>query len=150
MIECESHDLPDDALFAISAISRCTVCAASEPVSCPDTIDVHQQLAASVEGWTTILDDTPHQLANITFYDGPPKDRASLVYDQITKASGKQIAKWQFGPDGDRQIWLACSYARTAMVLAKALPAKTSTCSVTYNLRQQIAGMPMIEKIDCK
>jgi hypothetical protein len=46
-----------------------------------------------------------------------------LVYDQITKASGKEIAKWQFIPGGDRQIWLACSYARTAIVLAKALPA---------------------------
>jgi hypothetical protein len=122
----------------------------SGAVGCPDRIDVRQELTGSVEGWTAILDDTPHRLAGITFYDGPPKDNASLVYDQRTKAAEKEIAKWQFLPARDRQIWLACSYAGTAIVLAKALPAKTSTCSVTYNPRQLIAGFQVIEKIDCK
>ena len=137
-------------LFAISTVLCSATYAASAPVSCPDTIDVNQHLAGSVEGWTTILDDTPHRLAGITFYDGPPKDRASLVYDQRTKAGGNEIAKWQFISAGDRRIWLACSYAGTAIVLAKALPAETSTCSVTYNPRQLIAGLQVIEKIDCK
>ena len=128
----------------------CVSSAASEPANCPDTIDAKQQLTSSVDGWTTILDDTPHHLANITFYDGPPQGRASLVYDQTTQAGGKETAKWHFTPRADRQIWVACSYAGTAIVLTRGLPSNTRTCTVTYNLRQRIAGLPMIEKIVCE
>ena len=97
-----------------------------------------------------LLDDTPHRLATITFYDGPPKERASLVNDQTIHATGKETAKWYFIPRADRQIWVACGYAGTAIVLARGLPPKTNTCSVTYNPRERIAGMPVIEKIVCK
>jgi hypothetical protein len=136
-------------LCAICAVLFCTACAAAESASCPDMIGVHEQLTTSVEGWKTMLDETPHRLANITFYDGPPKEKASLVNDQTTKAAGKETAKWHFIPRGDRSIWVACSYASTAVVLTKMLPPKTNTCSVTYNTQQRIAGLPIIEKIVC-
>ncbi len=141
---------PTRILLVVWAALCSTGGAASEPVGCPNTIEVNQQLAPSVEGWTTILDDTPHQLATVTFYDGAPKDRASLVYDTTTKAAGKETAIWHFLPQGDRQIWMACSYASTAIVLAKALPAGISMCSVTYDPLQLVAGMPLIERIDCR
>ena len=65
-------------------------------------------------------DDAPHQLAGLTFYDGPPQEKASLVYDNITKAAGKQVAKWTFAPQQQRAIWIACSYSGTSILLTKA------------------------------
>ncbi len=123
---------------------------AADATTCPAKIDVHQQLATSVSGWTPIADDSPHQLAGITFFDGPPKEKASLVYDDIKKAGGKQIATWTFSPDSSRQTWIACSYSGTSLQLTKALPAGTRSCVVTYDPREQIASLPSIEKITCK
>ncbi len=130
-------------LFSLSAI-------ADDSTTCPAKIDVHQQLTAPVSGWSSMLDDAPHQLAGLTFYDGPPLEKASLVYDDITKAAGKQIAKWTFAPHATRPTWIACSYSGTSVVLMKALPASVSSCAVTYDARQQIGGLPAIVKIACK
>jgi len=137
-------------LSATLAIGCSTLCAAAEPAACPDTIAVRQELAAAVEGWTPTLDDTPHRLAGITFYDGPPQERASLVSDRTTKAAGKETAVWHFKPQANRQIFVACSYATTAIILTKPLPPKTASCSVTYSLQTRVAGLPVIEKIACK
>ncbi len=97
-----------------------------------------------------MLDDAPHQLAALTFYDGPPQEKASLVYDDITKAAGKQFAKWTFAPHPERAIWITCSYSGTSILLARALTPGISSCTVTYDARQQIAGTPLIEKIVCQ
>jgi hypothetical protein len=95
-------------------------------------------------------DDTPHTLSGITFYDGPPSEKASLVYDRITHGKTEQVATWTFAPQKARPIWLACSYAGTSIELTKALPATITTCAVTYDAQQQITGMPVIKKIACK
>ncbi len=138
-------------LFAICAMMLlCPSLAISQPPGCPDTVDVHQQLTASVAGWKAILDDTPHRLATITFYDGPPEEKASLVNEKSTRLPGKETAEWHFAPQTNRQIWVACGYAGTAIVLAKSLPPNTRTCSVTYNTQQLIAGMPVIDKVVCR
>lgn len=137
-------------LLCISVLLLSASAAASDSAICPARIDVHEQLSASVEGWTPMLDDVPHQFAGITFYDGPPREKASLVYDRITKAAGKQTAKWQFATTKERPIWIACSYAGTAVQLTKSLPKSMTGCEVTYDARQQIAGLPVIEKMVCK
>lgn len=97
-----------------------------------------------------MMDDTPHNLAGITFYDGPPSEKASLVYDKITKAKGEETAIWSFDPNNERQMWIACRYAGTAIELAQTLPRNTTTCSVVYSSQEQIAGLPAIKKIACK
>src|SRR5579863_1695862 len=126
------------------------VAMAEDPAACPDKIDVHEQLSTPPAGWSLIQDNAPHQLAGITFYDGPPKENASLVYDDITKSAGKQIARWHFASTGGRSTWIACRYAATAVTLTKALPGTVSGCAVVYDSRQQIAGEPAIEKISCR
>ncbi len=123
--------------------------AASYPVSCPDTIDVKQQLSSPIEGWKAGLDSLPHRLALITFFDGPPEDNASLA-PVSSRVAGKQIATWLFGSRSSRAIWLTCGYAGTAVTLSKSLPASVTSCAVTYNPRQQVSGLPLIEKITCK
>lgn len=133
-----------------SVLLFCVFAAADEQTACPAQIDVHEHLTTTPADWDLMYDNGPHQLAGITFYDGPPKENASLVYDDIAKNAGKQVARWHFTPTGRRSIWIACRYAATAVVLARALPADVSTCTVTYDLKQQLAGEPVIENISCK
>ncbi|HKD86556.1 MAG TPA: STY0301 family protein [Terriglobales bacterium] len=137
-------------LFAISFLLLTLVCQAADSVTCPATITTRQELTSQVAGWTKMSDEAPHNLAGITFYDGPPSEKASLVYDKITKAKGEETAIWNFDPKNERKAWIACSYAGTAIELTRTLPPHTTMCSVVYNSQEQIAGLPVIKKITCK
>ena len=134
----------------VAALLLCAASFGADTPTCPPKIDVHQQLAAPVAGWTALLDDSPHQLAGITFYDGTPQEKASLAYDDITKVAGKQVAKWLFAPEGGRPTWISCNYSGTSVQLTKSLPPKTTACEVKYDPKQQIAGLPVIEAISCR
>ncbi len=123
---------------------------ASDAISCPATVDVQQRLTSMVDGWTPVIDDSPHKLIGVAFYDGPPQEKASLMYDDIKKTAGKEVATWRFPADSKRQTWMVCSYSGTAIQLSKSLPAKTSTCQITYNRTQQLSGLPVIETLSCK
>jgi hypothetical protein len=139
------------SLFILTTLLLLTcVAIAADPIGCPANIDVQEQLSASTSGWQTTLDDAPHLLAGLTFYDGQPQEKASLVYDSMTKAAGKQVAKWTLTPEGGRAIWVACSYSGTSVQLIKSLPTSVKSCEVTYNPREHVAGLPLIEKIACK
>lgn len=120
----------------------------AEEVHCPESISVKQTLAKQEPGWKEGTSDTPIRLAGVTFLDGPPEQKASLVNEEEGVMNGKQIATWRFGAKS--QIWLSCRYSGSTIVLSRALPKSTSSCTVTYNPRQTIAGLPLIEKIDCK
>jgi hypothetical protein len=125
-------------------------CSAAEPITCPDSVKVEQKLATSIPGWTPSFDDTPHHLAGITFFDGPPEDKVSLVFDKASETGGKFIATWTFHPQPSQNIWVVCRYSGTSLVLQRPLPAKTNACTATYNNNQKIAGLPLLEKLDCK
>jgi hypothetical protein len=128
----------------------CEFGVAADAGLCPSTIRVRQELSAVVVGWTPMQSDAPVQLAGITFYDGPPAEKGSLVYDGTTKAGGKKIASWRFAPEASRPIWVSCNYSGTTIELTRSLPSKTTFCEVIYDPQQQIAGLPLIEKIRCK
>lgn len=138
------------ALGSVCALLSGIGAFAAEPAICPESITTHQQLASAVAGWDSYIDDLPQRLASVTFFDGAPEEKASLVYDKIAKTGGKQVATWTFAPQKERKIWLACSYSGTAVMLKSALPDGTRTCTVTASLKEQIAGMQAIEKIVCK
>src|SRR5580698_1914919 len=99
---------------AVSALLFCIFATAGEPAACPAKIAVHEQLSTSPAGWTATYDNAQHQLAGITFYDGAPKENASLVYDDIARSAGKQVARWHFAPTAGRGIWIACRYSATS------------------------------------
>ena len=120
----------------------------AEEVHCPETISVKQSLIKPEQGWKESTSDLPNRLAGVTFLDGPPEQEASLVNEGESFVKGKQIATWRFGSRS--QIWLSCRYSGSNIVLSRALTEGTSVCSVTYNPRQTIAGLPLIEKIECK
>jgi len=87
---------------------------------------------------------------SITFFDGPPEENASLVNDSTSRIGGKDIATWRFGASRVRPLWVACGYSGTSISLARNLPTNIRSCSVTYNPRQQVGGLPLIEQINCK
>jgi hypothetical protein len=117
-------------------------------VHCPETVSVNQSLAKPEPGWKPGTAALPIILAGVTLFDGPPEQQASLVYDRETLLHGKQVATWRFGPNSG--IWLSCQYSGTVIVLSRALPKNTTVCSVTYNPKQTVAGLPLVEKIACQ
>jgi hypothetical protein len=140
--------MPLSYCLTVLALAASTLTAA-DSVNCPPTIAVKQQLTAPVPGWSVTSDGMPHQLAGLTFFDGKPEDKASLAPDKQVVIKGKSVASWMFVVSG-RPIWAACQYAGTNVVLTRELPRSTRTCSITYNAGITIAGLPLIEKVDCK
>jgi hypothetical protein len=122
----------------------------AQAVMCPATVNVRQEIQKPVAGWESFLADSPVRLANVTFFDGPPKEKASLVDTQRKKEAGHETATWQFTRTAGQHIWIACSYSGTAVMLTQQLSEKINSCTVTYNSRQLVAGTPMIESIVCK
>jgi len=140
--------MPLSYCFMAIAIAVSTLSAA-DAVHCPPAIAVKQQLAAPVPGWSVGSDGMPHQLAGLTFFDGKPEDKASLAPDKNVAIKGKNVASWTF--DGSaRPIWVACQYSGTNVVLTRELPKSTRSCSITYTTGVTIAGLPVIDKVDCR
>jgi hypothetical protein len=66
---------------------------------CPETVSVKQTGAGPAPEWSVPYSTTPIQLEMITFYNGPPKDEVSLVYDTWTNAKDSPTASWKFPKD---------------------------------------------------
>lgn len=122
--------------------------ALAEEVGCPGTIVVNQSLAKQRPGWVAGVSDRPVQLASLTFFDGPPEQKASLVYDSWKRIQGKNVAVWTFSTE--RPTWFSCGYSATGIVISRALPKGTLKCTVTYSLKETIDGLPHIEEMHCK
>jgi len=52
---------------------------AADQVQCPLRVEVQQEISRPVQGWIPAVDQTPHRLAGITFFDGESKEQASLA-----------------------------------------------------------------------
>jgi len=123
--------------------------AAAEDIRCPERISTTQALSQAAPGWAADIDRTPNILAGVTFFEGPPKDMASLAPDE-SHVKGKLVASWDLTPSAGSQYWLACRYSGTRVTLARALPKELRSCSVTYDPKQTVDGLPSIERIACK
>src|ERR1700743_331943 len=109
---------------------------------CPPTLKVNQQLAEPIPGWAASPDGVPNQLSGVTFFGGPPEQKASLAPDKETKTD----STWYF----TKPSWLACHYSGTSLMLTKQLPKGTHSCTVTFRPGEFVAGLPAIQKIECK
>jgi|SRR5215469_5280535 len=123
---------------------------AKDPVQCPAELQIRQQIDAPVPGWSPAVDKLPNLLAGLTFFDGRPEDNASLAPDRQIRQNGNDVAVWNFGTDASRPVYAACRYARTTVTLQRQLPKEVRSFAIAYNPRQTNAGLPAIEKIDCK
>ena len=119
------------------------------PAECPAEILVRQQ-AAPVPGWEATYEPGPNRLSAVTFFDGPPREKASLVYDDEVKAARETRAVWRF-PASGKGIWISCGYEGTAAMLSRRLPASVRACTVSYERGvTSTAGLPAIRGIECK
>ena len=136
-------------LIAASALLAASPAFAADS-ACPDTVSVRQSGTAPTAEWSLSYSATPTQLEMVTFYSGPPKDEASLVYDTWTNTKDTSTATWKF-PKDPRGYWIKCSYRGTTMELAKALSPAVSSCRVMYERQANTAaGLPVIKRIACQ
>jgi hypothetical protein len=126
------------------------VTAYAENVVCPETIVVEQKLAKPLSPWEAFLEDGSYPLMSISFFDGHPQEKASLVPDSEIKRKGKLISTWQFSRENPRGYWIACVYNRTNVMLTRRLVPTTSKCEVTYNPQITVGGHPSLSEIQCK
>ena len=101
-------------------------------------------------GWRDLRSKTPHRVSQVTFYDGQPREQVSLAPDATRKVRDREVSTWQFASSSERRIWIECGYAGTSISLAQELPAGTKSCSVTYNPKVRLSGLPRIEQLECK
>jgi hypothetical protein len=115
---------------------------------CPNEISTKQSIEKNPPDWTAKENTNPHTLAGLTFFDGPPEQEASLVYDESHKLSKEDRAVWRFDPS--LHIWLSCIYSGTTITLFKQLPPKTTECRVTYSRQEHVDGYQEIKAVTCK
>ncbi|HEV2977029.1 MAG TPA: STY0301 family protein [Casimicrobiaceae bacterium] len=142
------HRLP---LFLVVAVTLLTASSASAADSlCPDTVSVTQTGTSPAPEWSLSYSRAPSELEMVTFYNGPPKEEASLVYNDFVRGKDSSTATWKF-PKDLRGYWVKCSYRGTSLELSKALPPTVSSCRVSYE-RQAASpsGLPAIKRIACQ
>jgi len=142
------HALLTGLLAAVTLLQGPTASGADS--FCPETVSVKQAGLAPAPEWSLSYSTTPIQLEIVTFYNGPPKDEASLVYDSWIDAKDSSTATWKF-PKDPRGYWIKCSYRGTTLELSKALTPTVSSCRVTYDRQtKSSAGLPAIKRIVCQ
>jgi len=100
-------------------------------LSLPSLAALHRHASGAHVDRLRLNGGLPHDLSGITFNDGPPSEKASLVYDNIRKLKGEQIATWTFDPKNQRQTSLVCSHAGTMLDLARTLPQYAPMCAMS-------------------
>lgn len=118
--------------------------------TCPQKVEVEQRVTAIPEGWEGGQSTATVPLSSVTFFHGPPAERASLKYDSEDRQKRDRIAFWNLPPSA-RGYWISCAYENTTTVVARRLPESVRTCSVTYERRKRgLAGLPGIKHISCR
>lgn len=116
----------------------------------PAAVEVREDLRGAPDGWRSSVDDRPHILASITFFDGRPEDKASLVYDAEVKRKGTVVRSWRFYSDWKNGAWVQLGYAGTAVMLAKQLPKDTVECRVEFDRNVSVDGYERIRSVECR
>jgi hypothetical protein len=122
-------------------------------VPCPATIQVAQKVGTTPPGWTASHEKVTPELARVTFFDGPPAEMASLVYDQQQAKGNDLILTWTFGDQKQaaRGIWISCAYSRTTALLQRRLADSTKSCTVSLDKQTTGPnGTPTVKRIECR
>lgn len=138
-------------LSIAAVITFCASVVGAETITCPQKIETKEELVTPKgEQWSPFFQEFPHQLMNVEFYEGDPQRKVQLVPDEIKKKKGKQVTAWKFGKEFKDQITLVCTYDRTNYALWMKLPMNVSKCVVTSDPEIRVAGVPKVERIECR
>jgi len=125
--------------------------APAQELRCPASIELKKpEMAKVVEGWKPVAGLNRHDLANVTVYDGPVEEKASLVPHGERKAGKMVQESWKLDPKNTRGYWLQCHYAATPMTLVRAVPKGAASCVVTADPGLTLEGRAAIESVVCK
>ena len=138
--------------LVLSAAGLLAVAAApAQEVRCPASIQPKtSELAQQVPGWKPVLEPGHHEVTNVTVYDGPIEEKASLVPDGDRKVGKKVQEFWKLDPKNPRGYWLQCHYASTPLTLVRAIPKGATSCVVTADPGLKLEGMAVVESAICK
>lgn len=124
---------------------------ADEAAICPASIQTQQSAPKVPYPFIAVAaKTTTSQLKGLTFFDGDPKDQASLAPDSENKVGGQIVSTWTFPPGNERPTYVRCLYEDTSVVLQRTLDAKITSCKVTLDEKEEVSGYPAIRRIDCK
>ncbi len=122
---------------------------AAEADICPATLTTTQTGKAPYP-YTAKPGATTAPLMGITFFDGDPKDEASLAPDSEKSVGGKITSVWKFDTSSKAGTYVSCSYFGTTMTLERKLVPTPASCTVTYDAKTTTGGLPTILNIACK
>lgn len=114
-------------------------------VSCPEAITTTESISSVPAGWVNSQSSNSHPWQAITFYDGHPKDMASLAPEK----SNKKEAMWHFATKRERDIYISCGYHRSGIELIQVLPKNINSCVVFYDRNSYGEQGAIPQKIVC-
>jgi len=112
---------------------------------CPAAVSTIQSAPHAPAAFTVQNTTEPSSFRNVTFFDGPPAEQASLA----PESDDGVRSIWTFDPAAPKGIWVACGYQGTQILLQQKLRAGIRKCIVTFDKNVQIDGFPLIRDIDC-
>lgn len=100
--------------------------------------------------WEAFSQTLPYQLKSVSFSEGHPKERVTLVNDSSELFNNThEKSTWNFSKS-KVGYWIECSYDQTNIALTKRLAEGISQCSVTFDRGITIGGLSLVRKITCQ
>ncbi len=109
---------------------------AESEMQCPRSLQVQQTPAsAPALGWENRSSARAHSLFNVSFYAGPPEERAQLAPANQRRDAKTLVSQWLLSPS-EHQYWVACEYSGTSATVAKPLDKSAASCLTTHDLNR--------------
>ncbi|WP_044564449.1 STY0301 family protein [Azospirillum sp. B4] len=133
------------AFIAATLIASPALAAGSGP-QCPKALPVSQTVKDVPDGFKAYVDGNPPKapdgtaiplpLVAILFWNGEPGGQPPLP----PASQSKTALTWKFTPAQTQNLWMACAYDATTIMVATKLPATLSACTVTLTPDGQMAA----------
>ncbi|WP_234383667.1 STY0301 family protein [Paracidovorax avenae] len=106
---------------------------AAPAMQCPAQLQVQQTAESVAEtGWQVEGTRKNHPLVTISFFAGPPEQKAQLVPTRESRKGKSPTATWEL-ERRDQPYWVACEYGATSAIATRALPVEVTACTVEYD-----------------
>lgn len=114
---------------------------------CPARLQVAQApQPVSDAGWQVTGSDQSHPLVTVSFFSGPPEQKAQLVPTSERRKGGRATATWTLEPRAPA-YWVACEYGGTSAIASRQLPAEVGACTVEYD---PAFSEPVVKRWSCR
>lgn len=119
-------------------------------IECPASVKPTASISIVPSGWSVVAGEASSTFDSLAIFDGNPNELASLVPDRDlpnTKVGTHGDAEWDF-EGGAKNIWVGCTYARTTVSLAQAIPDGVVKCRVQAT--HESTGWQLAPKVVCE